>query len=267
MLSYPNIDPVAISLGPMAIHWYGIMYLIGFLAAWILLRYRAKVFQLPWSKDQIIDLIFYGALGVILGGRIGYIIFYNLPFYWQHPLHILRIWDGGMSFHGGMLGVFIALVIWCKRYKVAFFRATDFLAPVVPIGLGAGRIGNFINGELWGRITHVPWAMAFPRAGPMPRHPSQIYEFLLEGVLLFIILWCYSARQPPRMAVSGAFLIGYGCLRFISEFFRQPDPQLGFLLFGWMTMGQLLSFPMIILGIILLIIAYRRQRRRNATVS
>lgn len=260
MLSYPNIDPVAIDIGPLAIHWYGIMYLIGFIAAWYLLRYRLRKFQLNWSYDKLADLIFYGALGVILGGRIGYVLFYNLPFYINHPLAIIRVWDGGMSFHGGMVGVIIALLVWCWRYQVAFFDATDFLAPVVPIGLGAGRIGNFINGELWGRITDVPWAMVFPRAGPMPRHPSQIYEFLLEGVLLFIILWFYSKHRPPRMAVSGAFLLGYGCFRLFCEFFRQPDPQLGFIAWGWLTMGQLLTIPMIILGGILLLVAYIKGR-------
>lgn len=264
MLSYPNIDPVAFSIGPVAVHWYGIMYLIGFIAGWLLLRYRLRFFKLNWSYEQLADLIFYSALGVIVGGRIGYVLFYNLAFYAQHPLEILQVWDGGMSFHGGMLGVFVAIFIWSWRYQVAFFDATDFLAPVVPIGLGAGRIGNFINGELWGRVTDMPWGMVFPRAGPMPRHPSQIYEFLLEGVLLFIILWFYSKRRPPRTAVSGAFLLGYGCLRFFCEFFRQPDPQLGFIAWGWLTMGQILSFPMIILGIILLIWAYTKGKRHQA---
>lgn len=267
MLSYPNIDPVAFSLGPVAVHWYGIMYLIGFLAAWLLLRYRCRVFELSWSKEQLADLIFYCALGVIIGGRVGYVLFYNLPFYWQHPVQIVRIWDGGMSFHGGMLGVFLGVLIWCKRYHVAFFDATDFLAPVVPIGLAAGRIGNFINGELWGRVSDVPWAMVFPKAGPMPRHPSQIYEFLLEGVVLFIILWLYSKRRRPTMAVSGVFLIAYGCVRLICELFRQPDPQLGFIAWGWLTMGQLLSLPMVILGIILIVLAYKRSYKQHETVS
>ena len=174
---------------------------------------------------------------------------------------IFKVWDGGMSFHGGLLGVLVAVLFVSWRQKKAYFKITDFIAPVVPIGLGAGRIGNFINGELWGRVTDVPWAIIYPQAGPLPRHPSEIYEFLLEGVVLFIILWTFSRKPRPLMAVSGLFLLCYGCFRFFDEFFRQPDPQLGFIVFGWMTMGQLLSIPMIILGIILLISAYRKRRR------
>jgi phosphatidylglycerol---prolipoprotein diacylglyceryl transferase len=259
MFVYPKIDPIAFSIGPLKVHWYGLMYLLSFVIVWFLLQYRAKKFKLNWTKDQVADLVFYCALGVVLGGRIGYILFYNLTYYMQHPLMMFAVWDGGMSFHGGMLGVFLAILIWCKKYKSPYFLVTDFIAPVVPIGLAAGRLGNFINGELWGRVTNVPWAMIYPQAGPLPRHPSEIYEFLLEGVALFIILWFYSAKRPPRIAVSGAFLLGYGCFRFFCEFYRQPDPQLGFIAFGWMTRGQELSIPMIVLGIILLIIAYRKK--------
>ena len=263
MLVYPNINPIAFQLGFIKVHWYGLMYLIGFLIAWLLLQYRAKQFHLGWKKDQVTDLIFYGALGVVLGGRIGYILFYNLSYYLHHPLMMFAVWDGGMSFHGGMLGVFLALFIWCRRYKEPYFLVTDFIAPVVPVGLAAGRLGNFINGELWGRVTSVPWGMLYPQAGKLPRHPSEIYEFLLEGVMLFVFLWLYSAKRPPRIAVSGAFLLGYGVFRFFCEFFRQPDPQLGFVAFGWMTRGQELCIPMVLLGIILLIVAYRRKGGRQ----
>jgi phosphatidylglycerol---prolipoprotein diacylglyceryl transferase len=259
MLYYPHINPVAFSLGPIKVHWYGLMYLISFVAAWALMLYRAKKFKLGWSRDQVTDIIFYGALGVILGGRLGYVVFYNLPFYLQHPLNIFKIWDGGMSYHGGMIGVFIAMWLWCRHYKAAYFTVTDFIAPMIPIGLGMGRLGNFINGELIGRVTSVPWGMVYPGAGPLPHHPSELYEFLLEGVLLFIILWFYSSRRPPKMAVSGAFLIFYGLFRIFCEFFRTPDAQLGFIAFGWMTMGQLLCLPMLIVGVILMVIAYRRK--------
>jgi phosphatidylglycerol---prolipoprotein diacylglyceryl transferase len=264
MLTYPHFNPIALHFGFLKIHWYGLMYLVGFLASWLLLRVRVKQFKLHWSSNQLADLIFYGALGVVLGGRVGYILFYNLPYYLHAPLKMFAVWDGGMSFHGGLLGVLLALLLWCHRYKTPFFLTTDFIAPVVPIGLAAGRLGNFINGELWGRVSNVPWAMIFPHAGNLPRHPSEIYEFLLEGVLLFIILWFYSAKRPPRLAVSGAFLLGYGVFRFFCEFFRQPDPQLGFVAFGWMTRGQELCIPMIILGVFFLIFAYRRTPKPGA---
>jgi len=256
---YPHLDPVAFKIGFFKVHWYGLMYLASFIIGWFLLKYRVKKFKLDWSSDKLADLVFYGALGVILGGRIGYILFYNLSLYLAHPLQMLEVWDGGMSFHGGMLGVLIAIAYWCHKYQEAFFSVTDFVAPVIPVGLAAGRLGNFINGELWGRVTDVPWAMIYPQAGPLPRHPSEIYEFLLEGVLLFLILWFYSSKRPPRMAVSGAFLLGYGCFRFFCECFRQPDPQLGFVAFGWMTRGQELCIPMIILGVFFLVLAYVRK--------
>jgi phosphatidylglycerol:prolipoprotein diacylglycerol transferase len=261
MLKYPHIDPIAISIGPVHIHWYGIMYLVGFAAAWWLGRRRAQAPHALFTPEQVGDLVFYGALGVVIGGRIGYMLFYNLDNFLANPLNIFKVWQGGMSFHGGLLGVLVAMWLYGRRLGRSFFQVTDFIAPLVPIGLGAGRIGNFINGELWGRATNVPWAMVFPdpRAGGIPRHPSQLYEFLLEGVALFTILWLFSRKPRPTMAVSAVFLIGYGSFRFFAEFFRMPDPQLGFIAFGWLTMGQLLSAPMVVAGIALLWWAYRRH--------
>lgn len=248
MLTYPNINPIAFHIGPLPVHWYGIMYLIGFACAWLLGVYRARREGSGWTTEQVGDLIFYAALGVIIGGRLGYILFYDFPSFIANPLTVFRIWDGGMSFHGGLLGVITALWIFGRRTSKSLFEITDFIAPMVPIGLGAGRIGNFINGELWGRVTTMPWGMVFPNAGPLPRHPSQLYEFIFEGVVLFAILWWFSMKPRPRMAVSGLFLLLYGIFRFVLEFFRQPDPQLGFIAFGWLTMGQLLSIPMILGG-------------------
>lgn len=258
MLYYPaNINPIAFSIGPIKVHWYGLMYLVGFIAAWLLATYRAK--NIGLSKEQVTDLIFYAALGVVLGGRIGYMIFYDVPDLISHPLTLFKVWDGGMSFHGGMLGVLIALIFYAKKLKKSVWELTDFIAPMVPVGLAAGRAGNFINGELWGRVTTMPWGMVYPNAGPLPRHPSEIYEFLLEGVALFLILWIFSRKPRPRFAVSALFLLGYGCFRFFCEFWRQPDPQYGYFLWGWVTMGQILSFPMIIIGLIALIKIYKRN--------
>jgi len=259
MLVYPRINPVAFHIGPMKVHWYGLMYLLGFLAGWRLLSYRAKKKSLPFTKDHIGDLVFYMACGVVLGGRIGYMLIYDLPELLHHSLSLFKVWQGGMSFHGGFIGVLIASWIWARRHNQSFFTITDFIAPVVPIGLAAGRIGNFINGYLWGRATTMPWGMLYPQAGPLPRHPSELYEFFLEGVLLFLILWLYSAKPRKRMAVSGLFLLGYGIARCFCELFRQPDPQLGFIAFNWLTMGQLLSFPMILGGIFLLFLAKRKS--------
>lgn len=258
MIPYPHINPIALQIGPIKIHWYGIMYVVGFFAAWILGSYRARKPGSPFTSNQIIDILFYAALGVIIGGRTGYMLFYDLPNFLHNPLLIFRVWDGGMSFHGGLIGVIIAMWLYSWYLRISFFTLTDFIAPLVPIGLGAGRIGNFINGELWGRVTNVPWGMVFPNAGPLPRHPSQIYEFFLEGVLLFTVLWLFSKDPKPRMAVSGLFLLCYGCFRFFAEFFRQPDPQLGFIAFGWVTMGQVLSVPMIAFGIFMLWYAYKK---------
>lgn len=263
MLTYPAIDPVALHLGPLQVHWYGLMYLTGFAAAWWLGVRRARRPGAILTPQQVSDLIFYGALGVVLGGRIGYILFYDLAAYLAEPLNILKLWQGGMSFHGGLIGVLLAMALYARKLHMHFFEMTDFLAPLVPIGLGAGRIGNFINGELWGKVSDVPWAMIFPGGGPVARHPSQLYQAALEGALLFIILWMYSAKPRPRMAVSGMFLLFYGLFRFMVEFARVPDAQLGYLALGWVTMGQVLSLPMFLAGAGLLLLAYRKTSSRK----
>jgi len=256
MLSFPEIDPVIFQLGPLKVHWYGVMYLIAFSLAWWLGTQRAKRANSILTPEQVSDLIFYGALGVVLGGRFGYVLFYDFPAYMDNPLAIFKVWQGGMSFHGGLIGVLVAMWLYARKLNQRFFALTDFIAPLVPLGLAAGRVGNFINGELWGRVTDSPWGMVFPHAGNMPRHPSQLYQMALEGIALFLILWWFSKRPRPMMAVSGLFLIGYGCFRFIVEFVRTPDAHLGFIAFEWMTMGQLLSLPMILFGIILMGWAY-----------
>ncbi|MDD5036523.1 MAG: prolipoprotein diacylglyceryl transferase [Methylococcaceae bacterium] len=258
MLVYPNFDPVAFSIGPLHVHWYGLMYVIGIGAAWWLARRRAERGLIDLSAAQVEDLIFYSALGVILGGRLGYIFFYNLPAFLENPAILFRVWEGGMAFHGGMLGVLAAMYWYGGKLKTGFFALSDFLAPLVPIGLGAGRIGNFINGELWGKTTDLPWAMVFPNAGDEPRHPSMLYEGLLEGLALYLILNGFIQKPRPRMATSGLFLLCYGIFRFLAEFVRIPDVQLGYLAFGWVTMGQILSLPMILFGAWLLFLAYRR---------
>lgn len=258
MLVYPEIDPVAIQIGPLAVHWYGLMYVLAFLAAWLLLIWRGRSPYWDWSKDEISDFVFYAALGVVLGGRLGYVLFYNLPYYLAHPVEIFAVWQGGMSFHGGMLGVIVAGYLYTRKLGKSFLHSADFIVPVVPIGLGLGRLGNFINGELYGRVSNAPWAMVFPGGGPWPRHPSQLYELLLEGVLLFLLLWLYSARPRPRGAVFGLFLAGYGTFRFLVEFTREPDVQLGFIV-GDFTMGQLLSLPMAILGLAIMAWAYKKH--------
>jgi len=259
MIRYPDIDPIAISLGPIKIHWYGITYLVGFFSAWFLGRRRARLPNSPMTPEQVGDMIFYLALGVILGGRLGYTLFYGFSGFIEDPVGLLRIWEGGMSFHGGMLGVFVATWLFARKLNRSFFEVTDFMAPLVPIGLGMGRIGNFINGELWGGPSDLPWAMQVTPAMPA-LHPNQLYEAILEGLVLFLILWIYSAKQRPRMAVSGMFLLFYGIFRFAVEFVRTPDLHLGYLAFGWVTMGQILSAPMILFGLLLLVVAYKRNR-------
>jgi phosphatidylglycerol:prolipoprotein diacylglycerol transferase len=249
MFTHPQFDPVAIHLAGLSIHWYGIMYLIGFLGFIWLGKYRAK--HDPWrgwNAQMVDDAIFYGALGVIIGGRMGYVLFYQTQYFMQQPLQIFAVWQGGMSFHGGFIGVLLAMGWFAKKYQQRWLSLMDFVAPLVPLGLGAGRLGNFINGELWGRPTDGSWGMVFPQVDTLPRHPSQLYEFALEGLLLFVLLWLYS-RQPRRTgAVSALFLIGYGGFRWLVEFTRQPDAQLGLLSLG-MSMGQWLSLPMLLIGI------------------
>lgn len=262
MIYYPEINPVAIQIGALKIHWYGLMYLFGILGAWLLASYRIKKLNLDWTSDELNDLVFYVAIGVIAGGRLGYLLFYDFHAWLSDPLRLIRFWDGGisgMSFHGGLIGVIIALYLYSRKMVRPFWETIDFTAPFIPIGLGLGRIGNFINGELWGRETTMPWGMIFPHVDAIPRHPSQLYELLLEGIILFIILWIYSSKPRPKMAVSGLFAICYGAFRFGVEFLRQPDANLGFIAWGWLTMGQLLSVPMILVGITLITLAYRQH--------
>jgi phosphatidylglycerol---prolipoprotein diacylglyceryl transferase len=255
MLPYPKFDPVAVHLGPVSVRWYGIMYLIGFVAAWWLGQRRARRPDSPVKSAQMDDLIFYGALGVILGGRIGYMIFYGRDQLVENPAAIFRIWEGGMSFHGGLLGVIAAMALYARNARIGFLGVMDFIAPLVPTGLGAVRIGNFINGELWGKPTDVPWGFVVDGIG---RHASQLYEATLEGLLLFWIVWGFSARPRPTMSVAGLFLLCYGIFRIAIEFVRLPDPQIGYLAFGWLTMGQVLSLPMVLGGLLMLLLAYRR---------
>lgn len=259
MLQYPAIDPVAVSLGPFKIHWYGLTYLFGFVAGYLLARYRARKPGSGWNEDDVGDLIFYVALGVIVGGRVVGFVVYNFSGFLAEPWKLFFIWEGGMSFHGGLLGVICAFALFAYHKGRNLFDVADFAAPFFPIGLGAGRIGNFINGELWGRVTDVPWGMVYPHVGPEPRHPNQIYQFLGEGVLFFIAIWWFSSKPRPRMAVSGFFLLFYGIYRFIVEFVREPDAHLGFLAFEWLTMGQVLSAPMILIGAALMMLAYRNR--------
>ena len=259
MFVHPQFDPIAISLGPIAIRWYGLMYLIAFILFMALGRVRARRNVLSgWIPRHIDDLLFYGVLGVILGGRAGYVLFYKPAYYLANPLEVLAVWQGGMSFHGGFLGVLIAVLFYARSTGRRWLDVTDFIAPLVPLGLAAGRLGNFINAELVGRVTDVSWAMIFPNVDNLPRHPSQLYQFALEGLLLFALLWWFAATLRPRGAVSGAFLLGYGVLRFIAEFGREPDDFLGLLALG-LSMGQWLSLPMIACGIGLLVWAYRKR--------
>lgn len=252
MLTYPNIDPVAVRLGPIVIYWYGVMYLLGFLLAYGSCYLRRLTQTPPWTTDNLLDLFFYGAIGVIFGGTIGYFLFYEPYQILSDPLRILRFWEPGRSFHGGLLGVMIAVLFFCKRHHRRFWDVMDFAAPAVPLGLATGRLGNFINGELWGRVTDAPWGMVFPHVGSLPRHPSQLYEFFLEGLVLWIILEIYARKEHPKGCVSGLFLVGYGLFRYLIEFFREPDIQQSAFLGGWITMGQMLSIPMILIGLALM---------------
>ena len=259
MLQYPDFNPVALSLGPLNVHWYGVMYLCAFVSAWFIGAHRAKAEGSVIKPAQIENLITYGAMGVILGGRFGYVIFYNFDYWMRDPLWLFRIWEGGMSFHGGLLGVIVAMVVYANRIHKPFIAVMDFVAPLVPLGLGFGRLGNFIGQELWGRVTDVPWAIVFPKAMDpegVARHPSQLYQAGLEGLLLFIVVFWYSRKSRPLGAVSGLFLVGCSTFRFGVEFVREPDQGIGFDFLGWMTRGQLLSIPMFALGVSLLIYAY-----------
>ena len=266
MLVHPQFDPVAFHVGPVAVRWYGLMYVVGFLLAAVLGRYRARQNMLTgWRVTDVDDMLLYCVFGVILGGRLGYVLFYKPQYYLAHPLEIIAVWQGGMSFHGGLIGVLVAIWLYARGRHKRWLAVTDFVAPLIPPALGAGRIGNFINGELWGRVTSGPWAMVFPQAGPEPRHPSQLYEFALEGVLLFIVLWFYTRRRRPLGAASGLFLFGYGVCRFVVEYAREPDSFLGYLALG-MTMGQWLSLPMIVIGAAMLVWAYRRADKAEPTI-
>lgn len=259
MFIHPQFDPIALQLGPLAIRWYGLMYLLAFASVLLLGRYRIKTQpKLGWSNRDLDDMLFLGVLGVVLGGRLGYVLFYKFSEYLHDPIRILFVWEGGMAFHGGFLGVVVAMIWFARSRGKSWMSVTDFIAPLAPLGLGAGRIGNFINGELWGRVTDVPWAMVFPLIDDQPRHPSQLYQFALEGLLLFALLWWFSRRWRPLGAVSGVFLIGYGVQRFLVEFTREPDGFLGLLAFG-LSMGQWLSLPMVIAGIAMLTWANRRR--------
>ena len=262
MWHYPQFDPVAISLGPVSIHWYALSYLVGISLVWWQLGQRSRKHKLGWSEEQISDMVFYSMFGIILGGRIGYMAFYGWQGIIDDPLRIVRIWEGGMSYHGGMLGVFLAMYLYGRKIDKTFFQITDFIAPSIPIALCCGRIGNFINGELPGRVTEVPWAAIYP-GDIVGRHPSSLYQALFEGPILWLVLWLFSRTSRPRMAVSAMFLIGYGCLRFGSEFLREPDRHLSYIAFDWLTMGQLLSSPMIIIGLVFLYVSYRRSRGKS----
>jgi phosphatidylglycerol---prolipoprotein diacylglyceryl transferase len=279
-----DFDPIALSLGPLDIHWYGIMYLLAFLSFWLIGSWIAR--NRPWwgwTPEQVSDFLFFGMLGVIIGGRLGYVLFYSFPSLLENPLFLFRIWEGGMSFHGGMLGVVVAVAWFARKTGRGFWQVADFVTPLGPIGLAFGRLGNFIGGELWGRLSDAPWAMVFPGSVPAgaysgqtleqawqsglldsyARHPSQLYQAGLEGLLLFVILMIYARRPRPAGAVSGLFLIGYGVFRVSAEFFREPDSHIGFLLADWVTMGMLLSIPMIIVGAVIMGLAYRRGRQNQ----
>ena len=263
MLAYPDIDPVAIALGPVKIHWYGLTYIAGLAFAWWLARRRAVTQPFsPLQRDQVDDLIFYAAMGIVLGGRLGYALFYGFERLSEDPLWVFRVWEGGMAFHGGLLGVLVAMALFARQQRIEWGRLMDFVAPLTPVGLALGRLGNFIGQELWGRASDVSWAMVFPQDPlALARHPSQLYQFALEGCLLFLVLITFSQRQRPTWAVSALFLLGYGALRFTAEFFREPDAHIGFDALGWLTRGQILCIPMLIIGAGLFYWAYRPRQQ------
>jgi len=252
-LQFPQIDPIIFSIGPIALRWYGLMYLLGFIGAMMLGNARADKPNSGWTREQVSDLLFYGFLGVIVGGRMGYVLFYHFDYFLADPLYLFKVWEGGMSFHGGLLGVIAAMFFFARSSNKKLLQLTDFVAPLVPLGLGFGRIGNFINGELWGRTTDVPWGMVFPGGGPLARHPSQLYQAALEGFCLFLVLYLFSRKPRPTGMISGIFLLGYGICRFIIEFFRAPDAHLESLVSDYsLSMGQFLTIPMLLIGIFLI---------------
>ncbi len=261
MITFPHIDPVIFKIGPLAVRWYGLMYLLGFAASYMLIRHLSRLRKLDLDKDGVSDLLFYGVIGVVLGGRLGYVLFYNPAQYLTRPQDVLAIWQGGMSFHGGLLGVVVAALVFCRRRKLPILLTGDIVVASAPIGLGLGRIGNFINAELWGRVTDVPWGVVFPGGGPLPRHPSQLYEAALEGLVLFVILYVLHRRNAATGVPFFCFFIGYGLFRFLVEFVRQPDAHLGFL-WGGATMGQLLSLPMIFFGLAGCAYLFRQRQKQ-----
>ena len=259
-MKYIVIDPVIADLGFVKVYWYGVMYLLAFLSSYLLAKYRCK-FSEVWNVKHVDDLIFYGALGAVLGGRLGYLLFYNWSIFISNPLTFFNFQNGGMSFHGGFLGVLLAMMLFNKKHNFSFFQTTDFIAPLVPLGLGFGRIGNYINGELWGRVTESSWGILAPDQSGLweRRFPTQLYEAFLEGLVLFFILWLFSKKKSPLMSISALFLIFYGIFRFIIEFVRAPDSHIGYLAFEWLTMGQILSIPMLIFGVFILFKSYRKE--------
>lgn len=262
MFVHPQFDPIAIHLGYFGIHWYGLMYLTGFLSFLALGKWQISHRSWHgWTVAMLDDALFFGALGVIIGGRLGYVLFYQFSYFSQHPAEIFAVWNGGMSFHGGFLGVLTAMWLFSRKYNLTWLKIMDFVAPLVPIGLGAGRMGNFINGELWGRATNADWGMVFPRVDTLLRHPSQLYEFTLEGIVLFLILWIYSSKPRATGTISAMFLIGYGSFRFLAEFTREPDDYLGLLSMG-LSMGQWLSLPMIAAGVVMMLVCSLRINNR-----